>query len=69
MKTHFPATPLYTPWGKQLLRDSYKFTVKPQFPAPPVDPLWEISDGAVLLALLFLSQGILMNQTSSLEVH
>ena len=37
------------------------------FPAPPLDPLWEISDGAVLLALLFLSQGVLMNQTSSLD--
>ena len=37
------------------------------FPAPPLDPLRVISDGAVLLALLFLSQGVLMNQTSSLD--
>ena len=51
---------LGTALGKQILRDPYKFIVKPHFPAPPLDPLWEISDGAVLLALLFLSQGLLM---------
>ena len=40
MKTHCPATPLYPPWGKQILRDPYEFTVKPHFPAPPLHPPW-----------------------------
>ena len=28
------------PWGKQILRGPYKFTVKTHFPEPPLDPPW-----------------------------
>ena len=31
---------MHPPWGKQILRDPCKFTVKPHFPAPPLDPPW-----------------------------